>query len=157
MSSFRPRHRNSFPNRTAENSRKTSECDASYNCFGWACGMQLLVGHLPGYFWPDSVPRPTTLTIQSMVQVYATMGYEECANADFELGYEKIAIYGDLRFADHAARQTPDGRWSSKLGIAGEDIEHDSLNVVSGGEYGKVARILRRRQSPTPESGAESA
>ncbi|MCG8587287.1 MAG: hypothetical protein MI757_21490 [Pirellulales bacterium] len=43
----------------------------------------------------------------------------------------------------HAARQLPDGRWTSKLGKA-EDIEHDSANDVAGGLYGEVVEFMKR-------------
>lgn len=45
----------------------------------------------------------------------------------------------------HAARQLPDGTWTSKLG-KDVDISHDSLDGLSGDRYGTPALILRRRE-----------
>jgi hypothetical protein len=59
-------------------------------------------------------------------------------------GYLKVALYESNGFYTHAARQLPDGRWTSKLGKA-EDIEHDDPHAVAGGIYGEVARYLRGR------------
>ena len=49
----------------------------------------------------------------------------------------------------HAARQLPNGKWTSKLGKA-EDVEHESPEDVAGGVYGEVVQFMRR---PRP-SGA---
>jgi hypothetical protein len=43
----------------------------------------------------------------------------------------------------HAARQLPNGRWSSKLGKL-EDIEH-ALDDICGSAYGSVVPVLKRR------------
>ena len=56
-------------------------------------------------------------------------------------GFEKVAIYGFGFFYTHAARQLPNGKWSSKLGKA-EDIEHDSPDDVAGGVYGEVVLFM---------------
>jgi hypothetical protein len=46
-----------------------------------------------------------------------------------------VALYADGQGVPlHAARQWPDGRWTSKLG-AMEDIEH-ALQDLVGSEYG---------------------
>lgn len=58
--------------------------------------------------------------------------------------FEKVALYGNATFYSHAAKQTADGKWSSKLGKA-EDIEHDTPDDVAGGIYGEVVEILKRR------------
>lgn len=107
-----------------------------------------------GYYWPPSVPRSVLITVEAMIQVYATMGFVSCETAALEVGFEKIAIYGTHGIAEHAARQTPTGRWTSKLGLH-EDIEHDTLEVVSGGEYGKVAALLKRalQEAAAPSKG----
>ena len=55
-----------------------------------------------------------------------------------------MAINGKDQFYTHAARQLPGGNWTSKLG-KGEDIEHDTPDVVAGGLYGEFVRIMRRR------------
>jgi len=64
-----------------------------------------------------------------------------------EPGAEKIAVYAAGEFYTHAARQLPNGKWTSKLGAA-EDIEHDTAEDVAGGLYGVVVQFMTRaRQS----------
>jgi hypothetical protein len=47
----------------------------------------------------------------------------------------------------HAARQLPDGRWTSTLG-PGEDLEH-ALHDLKGMVYGSVVLVLKR---PAPQA-----
>lgn len=72
-------------------------------------------------------------------------GYEVCDTAEPEVGFEKIVLYADSdRTPTHAAKQLPNGHWTSKLGDF-EDIEHDTLDCVEGPVYGKPAVYLKRR------------
>jgi hypothetical protein len=57
--------------------------------------------------------------------------------------HERTVGYGSSFLYTHAARQLPNGKWTSKLG-KGEDIEHDTPDDVSGGIYGEVVEIMRR-------------
>ena len=60
----------------------------------------------------------------------------------------KIAIYAhDDGQPTHAARQLPDGRWTSKMGHL-EDIEHRVVDDVNGPQYGSPVRFMRRRAVP---------
>jgi hypothetical protein len=95
-----------------------------------------------GYFWPDGVSRG--MTIADFVAAYATFGYSVCEEGSLEAGFEKIALYSRGDYVDHAARQLPNGRWTSKLGLDGEDIEHDSVEVVAGGVYGTQITYMNR-------------
>ncbi|WP_293090687.1 hypothetical protein [Moorena sp. SIOASIH] len=71
------------------------------------------------------------------------MGYTPCQSELTESGYEKIALYVDDRgIPIHAAKQLPNGKWSSKLGWL-EDIEHELEGLVSD-RYGKVGQIGQR-------------
>ena len=72
-----------------------------------------------------------------------TVGYEECANADLEDGFEKIAIFGKRGKFTHVARQRGDGMWTSKLG-EGEDITHNRREDVGGGSYGTPIKFMCR-------------
>lgn len=54
--------------------------------------------------------------------------------AKVENGVEKIT---------HAARHTPSGEWTSKLGDY-EDIAHPRLEDLEGPEYGKAVCYLAR-------------
>jgi hypothetical protein len=64
-----------------------------------------------------------------------------------EDGYEKVALYGNTFLYSHAARQLPNGKWSSKLGRS-EDIEHDTPDDVAGGLYGEVHQYMKRATPP---------
>jgi hypothetical protein len=86
---------------------------------------------------------PGEYGIGILVQVFEALGYEACADDRPEPGYEKVALYGSSLYYTHAARQLPDGRWTSKLGKA-EDIEHDSPDDVAGGVYGEVVEFMKR-------------
>jgi hypothetical protein len=63
---------------------------------------------------------------------------------DLENGYEKVAIYTLNGVPTHAARQLPNGNWTSKLGSE-IDIEHNSLDCLNGTVYGKAEIIMKRR------------
>lgn len=93
------------------------------------------------YFWPLAAPREET--IKAFVAAFATRGFTRCENGEVEAGYHKIAIYAKNSRPTHAARQLPDGRWTSKLGSS-EDIEHHTLGAVEGDVYGSVAVFVRR-------------
>jgi hypothetical protein len=62
----------------------------------------------------------------------------------WKLGFEKIAIYVLDEKPQHAARQLPNGKWTSKLGQY-EDIEHNALEGLEGSIYGYVACVMKRR------------
>ncbi len=98
-------------------------------------------------FWPDGVPREVKM--EAFLKAYESIGYEVCADGQAEAGYEKIAIYEKDGKPTHAAKQTPNGKWKSKLG-PWEDIEHNTLRAVETwagvGLYGKASRYMRRKQ-----------
>lgn len=93
-------------------------------------------------YWPPNVARHET--IESFIHAYETVGYLPSPDGNLEPGFEKIALYIDPSGTPtHAARQLSDGRWTSKLGDF-EDIEHDTVNDVTGPCYGTIACYLRR-------------
>jgi len=132
---------------------KTSEEDASYNCIAWAAGRN------NEYWWPDANGVwPITEkkeTIECFVNAFLSLGYSELPgdNERLEAGVEKVAIFAIGTEPTHAARQMPNGRWTSKMGVYQEDIEHE-WGAVDGPAYGTVARILRRgtSQDKLPDS-----
>ena len=123
----------------------TSPDSEAYNCIAWAVGQTDLWWEPDPfglYFWPPGVPR--RLTLDAYVQAFAVLSYTLCDIADLELGFEKVAIYVDtMGRPTHAARQLPSGKWTSKLGKL-EDIEHETLDCLSGSSYGSVALFLKR-------------
>lgn len=67
-----------------------------------------------------------------------------CDGPAFEPSFEKIAIFADEFGPTHASRQLPTGRWASKMGWDGVDIEHDGLSCIEGNRYGKAQTFLRK-------------
>lgn len=101
------------------------------------------------YYWPPNVPD----TLDGWVEIFTREGYQLTSNREIEPGFEKVAIFVDLKdmLPGHVAKS--DGRtWKSKLGRY-QDIEHSSLDLLEGDqhwEYGIVERILRRPLKTPP-------
>jgi len=134
-----------FPRLTAANHRITSPESTDYNCIAWAVED---VEHWwqPGVYWPTNL-SPETYGVDVLVAAFLSLGYDVCEDGSFELGSRKIAIYAAATLYTHAARQLPNGKWTSKLGKA-EDIEHDGPNDVAGGIYGEIVRFMKK-SAPT--------
>ena len=92
-------------------------------------------------YWPANAPRE--LAIDAFVAAFVTLGYKIVSAEGAESGLEKVALFADSTGRPtHAARQLPNGRWTSKLGMS-EDIEHE-LRALEGQIYGTVAAVLAR-------------
>ena len=131
-----------FPRLTAANHRITSPPTPVYNCIAWAA-QDTSRWWQPEVFWPIESPT-NDYGIGVLEQMFASLGYLECQVDDYEIGFEKVALYGSVLFYTHASRQLPNGKWTSKLGRS-EDIEHDTPDVVAGGIYGEVVQLMRRQ------------
>jgi hypothetical protein len=134
---------NVFPNLQTEGCTPSSPATPNYNCIAWAAGdSNRFWWPLPenAAYWPTGIPREET--IDAFVAAYGALGYEPCDSGEQEENYEKIALYAKGVEPAHAARQLPNGNWTSKLG-QGIDIEH-SLNGLEGSFYGQVIQFLRR-------------
>lgn len=81
------------------------------------------------------------------MDAYSQFGYVRCSDGDLEIGSEKIAIFANTSVAGqrptHAARQSEDGSWTSKLGTL-EDISHMNVVDVEGTIYGQVVVFMSR-------------
>lgn len=55
-----------------------------------------------------------------------------------------MAIYGDVYKYTHAARQLSNGLWTSKIGQL-DDIEYKTPDDLTGSDYGRVIKVMRRR------------
>jgi len=140
-----------FPRLQAGNFRVTSPPDREYNCIAWAAGDT----HI--WWWPTGDPRkthwptaaPRLLTLAAFRDAFASLGYSVCESEELEPNFEKVALFTDLPngIPTHAARQLPNGRWTSKLGYS-EDIEHE-LRDVEGTIYG-TAVLFMKRPRPLP-------
>lgn len=140
----RPELEIKWPNLSRTDYRVTSQKSQEYNCFAWAAGEEDRWWQpIPGeqFYWPEGVPQEETL--DAYIQAYQTLGYELYNGDILESGYQKIAIYVDSSgIPTHAARQLPNGKWTSKLGWL-EDVEHE-LDGLTGDRYGVVGQILKR-------------
>lgn len=132
-----------FPCMTETNYHVTSPKDVQYNCIAWAAGEndvwwwpdEMFSAH-----WPEAAPRQ--VTIEAFIQAFSTKGYSPCEDGNLEQGFEKIALYALKEKPTHAARQLPDGHWTSKLGEI-QDVSH-TIDALNGPAYGSVVLFLKR-------------
>lgn len=128
---------------TETNYHVTSPEDVQYNCIAHAAGEndvwwwpdEMLSAH-----WPDAAPRQ--VTIEAFIQAFSTKGFFPCEDGSLEQGFEKIALYAINEKPTHAARQLPEGNWTSKLGKI-QDVSH-TIDALNGPEYGSVVLFLKR-------------
>lgn len=145
-----------FPRLAGGRYRITSPRDGDYNCIAWAAG-DTRNWWWPGpdpakEHWPAGVPRERTR--DAFVAAFASLGYIPCEGEALEPGYEKLALFAhEDGKPTHAARQLPDGRWTSKLGKA-EDLEHE-LHDLEGEVYGSVVLLLKRPLPPEAQGAAK--
>ena len=150
-----------FPKAASIGYALTSSRSSFYNCIAWAAGRinnkwWPLPHKIRGWYWPPGIRADvsieTFIEMFSKVEKYAEWDAE---NADFEEGWSKIAIYAKKDGEPtHAARQLPNGKWTSKLG-GNRDIEH-TLDVLESSDtkesaYGKAVKIMRRRGMNVPQ------
>lgn len=122
----------------------TSDLDSIYNCIAWAMGENHRWWDpcpYPGYYWPEDKER--TDTVEVLESIFRDRGYVPCTESVVEVGYEKVAIYGNGNVYEHAARLLPEGDWTSKLG-PDEDVSHIDLESMQGRLYGEVRRVMKR-------------
>ena len=153
-----------FPEMSDRLVHVTSPKTRSYNCTAWAVHLTKTNirppiwgwdGAISGEYWPESVPPRGT--VRAYEEVFETFGYRPCVDGTFEIGTEKIALYAqDPLECLHAARQTVNGMWTSKMGECA-DIEHHSPAHVAGSKFGQVVAFMarqyglpRRLDSPSP-------
>jgi hypothetical protein len=129
----------SFPKITPSNCRCTSPATDDYNCIAWAYEKDN-VWCEPGLFWP--IPRHD-YTIETYMELFASIGYRRCEDALYEEGFQKIVLYIKDEKPTHAARQLTTGKWTSKLG-RNIDVEHDYPEVLDGPQYGSASVFMKR-------------
>jgi len=137
-----------FPNLTATGYAITNAPTAVYNCIAFAAGVT------DDWWWPDPMgvsywPAAARRdeTIAAFIEAFQTLGYALWSDDHLEPDFEKVALYARDGVPKHAARQLPNGKWTSKLGEL-EDVEH-TLDGIAGDWYGTVVQILRRRRPTT--------
>ena len=135
-----------FPNLSASGYRITSPSTREYNCIAWAAGDSTRWWDptpFPRYYWPQGVSLSDT--VAGLVRMFESIGFALCDSEEVEESVDKIAIYGDRFGYTHAARQLPDGKWTSKVGGL-EDICHDTLEALTESDYGEVRCLMMRPQ-----------
>lgn len=144
-------YRAAFPNIKAH--KVTSEDVTTYNCVAFAAGdptrwWEDLRIPEPGFYWPPGVHSDDDVgSIAALKRCFAKLGYEECATAEAERGYTKVALYAKTQDDyQHVAIQDESGKWFSKLGD-GYDIWHETAQCVSGPLYGSVILFSSRQVS----------
>ena len=131
-----------FPNLRNEGFTVVGSQSDLYNCIAYAVGdTSQWWDHTPQRYWPVYATRSER--IESLIEVFAGLGFEQCHDSQVEEGYQKVALYEEQGVWTHAALQMPNGRWRSKMG-EGPVIEHLSLESLSGGPYGDATTYMRR-------------
>jgi len=139
-----------FPRLVEAGYEKTSEDTPDYNCIAhaaddknnwWECYPWGRINS-PGYYWPPTAK--VGYELEALISAFETLGYSLCEDSHFEPGFEKVALYADEKGEwKHAAKQSPDGKWSSKLGDI-EDVAHDDPTDVSGDINGEPTKYMKR-------------
>ena len=136
--------RDIFPNLTDENHDITSPPTIKYNCIAWAAKNTDRWWE-PGRHWPIESSR-NEYGIGELVLAFQEIGYQECNDGLLESDFEKLALYAIGMIYTHAARQLPDGHWTSKLGQL-EDITHATPEAIYCTDYGEVVQYMKRARS----------
>lgn len=138
-----------FPN-AAGRYRLTSPSTDEYNCIAWAASVNFQViwpDEDEQHGWPPDLPRDEQ--IQTFEAFFLRLGFVVCADGALRAGWEKVALYGAGGIVRHAARQKPNGTWTSKLGPL-VDVDHDDPQTYEGGAYGDVVLFMERPSDGRP-------
>lgn len=133
-----------FPNAKNEGYDEISPQSKFYNCIAYAAGdttRNWWPNNGPTGYWPKNVPQRET--VYAFLELYRSLGYENCNDGQLENGFDKIAVYTLNNKVTHAALQLQNGNWTSKVG-QNIDIEHNTLKALEGPFYGQVVRFLKR-------------
>ena len=143
----------SFPNLRNEEFTVVDPPSDLYNCIAYAAGnTSQWWDHTARQYWPPYATR--SKRIESLQEVFAGLGFEECDDGSFGPGYQKIALYEDQGTWEHAAIQISNGAWHSKMG-EGPVIEHRSPESLSDGPYGNPTVYMRRAVSAPTDGQLE--
>jgi hypothetical protein len=128
--------RQSFPN-LGSNYVVLAPSTKMYNCIAWTCDVT------DRWVWPGD-------KLSSFDGLYGRLGYRRLQTRDYgvQRGVEKIVLYAKIVnrrvSCTHGACQTPDGKWTSKLG-RGALIAHYTPEALNGASYGKPIHVYTRR------------
>ena len=132
-----------FPKLKEKRYEITSNAATNYNCIAWAAGDSIKwwePDQFGDWFWPEGIPREYSL--DAYINAFEAIGYVTCDSGDFEVEFDKIAIYTKDDEPTHASRQIDSIFWTSKLGNY-LDISHE-IDGVSGYRYGDISVFMKR-------------
>lgn len=145
-----------FPKLRGSKHKINSPASFQYNCFAFA------IGNKRQFWWPDEegfwpAGHRREESVEALVDVLKTFGFSECADGDFEVGHERVAIYAKAGIPQHVSLQPTNrkGMWVSKLGDL-HDIIHE-LASLEGGDYGCIVAFLKRAKKRKPKRRQRSA
>ncbi|MFC4231251.1 hypothetical protein ACFOW1_05075 [Parasediminibacterium paludis] len=122
----------------------TSRPTKYYNCVSWALHK---TNRWIDFYYTEDGNIDIDQSGEKYAKYFEAEGFVRCEDSSLVEGVEKIAIYEDARNDfTHVARQLENGNWTSKLGEY-EDIEHYSLDALSGNYYGKPKIFLARERT----------
>jgi hypothetical protein len=138
-----------FPFLASSGYSPKSPRSSTYNCIAYAAGdeSRKWAGFRGiGYYWPEGAIEG--YGFDALISAFEQLGYSVCHDGAMEPGFEKVALFRDREgFWTHAAKQSDDGQWTSKLGDL-EDIVHTTPQAVSGRDpaYGEVTCFMKRKR-----------
>ena len=131
-----------FPGLSKEDFDIVDQPSTRYNCIAYAAGdTSKRWDPDENYYWPPWATPDDR--IESLIEVFDGLGFQQCDDGHLEDRYQKVALYEVQGEAKHAAAQMPSGRWRSKMGH-GPVIEHRSPESLSAGIYGEPTIFMRR-------------
>ncbi len=117
--------------------------DLNYNCLAWALSYDNhYLDRGNGCYWPWEDASSETAEGWALVCEHHGFTPVDGNDITFQKGIEKVAILRNEAGELHATRQSPAGKWKSKLGW-GTDIDHVDLQSLEC-EYGKVVYVLQK-------------
>lgn len=130
-----------------ENFRFTSLKKRGFKCIWYA--LMLEKGDIDMLWFRDMYELDPN-TLDHSAKGYADCfqkyyGFELCGSSSYEEGFVKIVLYEDKnKDFKHVARVLPNGNMTSKMGNY-EDIEHYTMDAVSGDEYGYPSLFMKKK------------
>jgi hypothetical protein len=122
----------------------TSPVDLNYNCLAWALSYDnRYLDRGNGCYWPWEDASEETADGWARVCEHHQFTMLPDKDVSFTPGVEKIAILRNSAGELHAARQNSEGKWKSKLGAWGPDIDHTDLKGLEE-VYGQVVVVLQK-------------
>jgi hypothetical protein len=132
--------------RRGENYDEASEWNFDYNCLAFVLGdyenWWEPLG-LYGHYWPPGFPED--VTVETVTKIIKLHGFVVELAPGTPPRADSIAIFAKGEDWEHFAKFV-DGIWSSKIG-EDHDITHSSPEILEGDLYGRVVKILSRRQA----------